>query len=93
MSSQSLNRQSQLSEELTTETVDVQNDRRDAAWQAESSQSRSTSAPRPSSSPATPPRFVARRRRLTTTFRQGDFARGQRTLPAPVAPVGTFATR
>ena len=30
---------------------------------------------------------------LTTTYFQGDFARGQRTLSVPAVVVGTFAAR
>lgn len=93
MSTQSIIRQSPHSEDLMTETVAAQNNRRGVAGQRQSSQARSTSAPRRSSSPTTPSRLFSGRRRLTTTYMQGDFACGQRTLPAPVALVGTFANR
>jgi hypothetical protein len=77
-----------LSESLTTETVDSQSDRREVAGRREPSRSPST----PSASPRKPPPYAARQR-LTSTYIQGDFATGQRTLPHPVALVGTFATR
>ena len=93
MPSQTITRQSPLTEELTTETVDATPDRRDVPGHREPSRSPSTSVPRPSSSPTTPAPSFAQRRRLTTTYLHGDFASGQRTLPVPVALVGTFASR
>jgi hypothetical protein len=93
MSNQPSTDQSPLTAERPSKTVKPYRDRRDILAQGEHSGPQPTAIrqPPPSPTPATP--SSAGRSRLTTTYRQGDFARGQRTLPLPVASVGTFAAR
>lgn len=92
MSTHTSSHQPSGSEQIRNATVEAQSDPYEIAGQRGSLRSRSTSGREPASSPRTPPRNAARQR-LTTTYTQGDFATGQRTLPLRATPIGTFATR
>jgi hypothetical protein len=92
MSTHTSTHQPPRSEQPSTQTVDAHPDRREVAGHREHSRSRPASGPRPAASRRVPPPPAAGQR-LTTTYIQGDFATGQRTLPLPVTPVGTFANR
>ena len=97
MTSQPISRQSPISEEFATETVDGQPDRRDVNHRSERSRGQPSVGPRPSPAPTAAPSSLNRRpgRRVqpAMTHFQGDFASGQRTRPVAFVVAGTFATR
>ena len=97
MTTQPISHQSPISEELATETIDGQADRRDVHHQSEPSRGRSSVGPRPPFAPTAAPSSLNRPpgggMQPAMTHFLGDFASGQRTRLVPVVVVGTFATR